>query len=100
MTTRRFSRDADGFESFHKDRNSIEDFTRDWSATLGADTIATSVWTVVSGTVIIDSSVSNTYAATVWLSGDGGDYSEVQNRITTAGGRQYDWTMRIYGVDA
>jgi hypothetical protein len=80
---------------FLKDPNEVLDYVRDWSALLGEDEILTSVWTPDSG--ITKTAESNTTTtATVWLSGgtEGTTYG-VLNRITTAGGRTHDFTLRF-----
>ncbi len=81
--------------TFIKDPNAILDFGLDWSPWLGADTIATSVWTLPAG--ITQQSASNTTTTTtIWLSGGtAGTKYLVTNRITTAGGRTDDRTMTI-----
>lgn len=82
-------------DTFIKDPDEVLDYVRDWSADLGADTIATSVWTVPDG-LTKDSDTNTTTTATIWLSGGtlGANY-EVLNRITTAGGRTFDKTLRF-----
>lgn len=86
----------DGYESIYKDKNSVEDYTRDWTSYLNGDTISTSAWSVESGGVTIDSDTNDTTSATVWLSGAAGNYSIVRNRIVTAAGRTKDWSFRVY----
>jgi len=97
----RFFNDRDGYAAVVKDPDSVEDFSRDWTAYLSddSDTISTSTWSVASGSVVIDSSSNTTTKANVWLSGDPGSVSEVRNRIVTAQGRTRDWTMRVYGKE-
>lgn len=82
-------------DSFVKDPNEVADYVRDWSAILGADTIATSTWTPDTG-ITVNSSSNTTTTATVWLSGgtDGTNYG-VLNRIVTAGGRTHDFTLQF-----
>lgn len=82
-------------DTFVKDPDEVLDYVRDWSAALGDDTIATSVWTVPTG-LTKDSDTNTTTTATIWLSGGtlGANY-EVLNRITTAGGRTFDKTLRF-----
>lgn len=81
--------------SYLKDPDALLDYTVDWSAWLGVDTISTSTWVVPAG--ITEASASNNAtAATIWLSGgtSGEDY-EVVNRIVTAAGRTEDRTLKI-----
>ena len=78
-----------------KDPNEVLDYQIDWATRLDGDVIANSDWTVPSG--LVEGSSSNTTSTTtVWLSGgtDGDDY-EVQNRITTTGGRTMDQTVKL-----
>jgi hypothetical protein len=79
-----------------KDPDEILDYQVLWSRRLDGDTIATSVFFVDTGTVVVDSYSNTTTVATVWLSG--GTLNEsciVTNRITTAGGRTMDQSTRI-----
>ncbi len=74
-------------KDFIKDPDAVKDYTVDWAAWLGTDTIATSSWSVPGG--VTSAAASNTTTrATVWLSGGTAqtDY-EAYNTITTAGGR-------------
>lgn len=84
-----------------KDPDEVIDYTLDWQDTdfpvleVG-ETIATSAVSVVSGTVVIDSSTDDGTVVTVWLSGGTeGEKAEILNRITTTGGRTYDQTVSI-----
>ena len=84
---------------FLKDPNAVVDFTRDWSAWLGTDTIATSTWVVPTGLTIGTGGTAptnTTTTATVWLSGGTafGTYI-VTNRISTTGGRTDDRSFLI-----
>lgn len=80
---------------FLKDPDAVLDYQIDWSDWLGADTIATSTWTVGTG-ITKDSDTNTTTAATVWLSGGtaGMSYSAT-NRIVTALGRTDERTIQI-----
>lgn len=74
-----------------KDTADVADYAIDWTAFLGADTIATSVWSVPAGSgLAVNSSTNTTTLATVWLSGGTAGVYPVTNRITTAGGRTYE----------
>jgi hypothetical protein len=79
-----------------KDPNSTKDYLWDWSQWLGDDTITTSTFLVSDGTLELTADTNTNKTATVWLSGgtEGATY-EVTNRITTAGGRIDDRTMRL-----
>jgi hypothetical protein len=81
--------------TFLKDPNAVLDYQIDWSPWLGADTIATSAWTVPSG-ITKDSDTKTATTVTVWLSsGVAGTKYALTNRITTAGGRTDDRTITI-----
>ena len=73
-----------------KDPDAVLDYSIDWSAWLGSDTITTSDWIVAGADsdLAVDSDSKSTTAATVWLSGGtlGLTYT-MTNRITTADGR-------------
>ncbi|MFO0271368.1 MAG: hypothetical protein ACK53W_12640 [Gemmatimonadota bacterium] len=70
-----------------KDPGARVDYDLDWSEYLGADTIATSSWTVPAGLTLYAQTATTT-VATVWIEGGtaGVDYA-ITNRVTTAGGR-------------
>lgn len=79
-----------------KDPNEVLDYGVDWSARLAGDTIAISAFTVIAGDVAINSNTNTTSATKVWLSGGtAGTDCTILNRITTAGGRTMDQTMRL-----
>lgn len=78
-----------------KDPDEVLDYQIDWTTRLDGDTIATSTWIVADG-ITKDSDSNTTTATTIWLSGGTiGDRYELTNRITTAGGRTMDQTVRI-----
>lgn len=77
-----------------KDPDAVLDYSWDWTAWLGDDTIVTSEWFVEGATV--DSDSHDTKTTTVWLSGGTvGDQITAMNRVTTAGGRTDDRTRSI-----
>lgn len=78
-----------------KDPNEVLDYSVDWSARLGSDTISASTWVVPSG-ITKNSDSNTTTATTIWLSGgtEGDSYSLV-NRVVTAGGRTFDQTIKL-----
>ncbi len=81
--------------TFTKDPNAVLDYIVDWTAYLGDDTITTSTWIVPAG-ITKNSDTSTTKTAKVWLEGGtAGERYAVTNRITTAGGRTDDRTIRI-----
>ena len=76
-------------KDYVKDPLAVKDYTVDWSAWLGSDTIATSSWSLPSGiTKVSDSIISSSTKTLIWLSGGtiANDY-ECYNTITTAGNR-------------
>lgn len=80
-----------------KDPDEIRAYVIDWSDHLGSDAISTSAWTVVSGSVSVSGSPTNTTTtATVKLTGGTiGETVELLNRITTAGGETLDQSIRV-----
>lgn len=71
----------------------ISDWSIDWSDRIGADTIATSVWSVGTGLTKTTDSKTDT-VTTVWLSGGtSGNRYRLVNTITTAGGRTLEEVM-------
>ncbi len=75
------------------------DYTIDWSAWLGTDTIATSTWTLPSQLAKATDS-NTTTTTTVWLrnvSAARGAIYQVTNTITTAAGRteQRSFSVRV-----
>lgn len=84
---------ADGW--IYKDPDAVLDYTVDWSAWLGTDTIASVTWVVGAG--VTEASSSNTSTtATIWLSGGiAGQAYGVTCRAVTAGGRTDDRSFRV-----
>lgn len=82
--------------NFIKDPDATLDYTYDWSAWLGTDTIITSIWQVPAGLTQPYPDESTDTTATIWLAGGNvGESYPVLNRITTAEGRIDDRTMNI-----
>lgn len=80
----------------NKDPDEVTDFDINWTKRLDGDTIVSSAWTVVNGTVVINSDSESATLTKVWLSGGTlGETCELRNRITTAGGRTYDQTVLL-----
>jgi hypothetical protein len=71
-----------------KDNSEVEDFDINWLPRLGTDTVATSLWAIVSGAGLTINSNSFTPARTkVWLSGGTlGQTYLLKNTVTTASG--------------
>lgn len=84
------------FTAEAKDPAAVLDYAIDWSEWLGADTIATSTWTVPSG-VTKGADSHTTTTATVWISGgrQGSSPYVITNRITTAAGRTDERSIEI-----
>jgi len=82
-----------------KDPNEVLDYELDWSARLSdGDTISASTWIVPDG-LTEDSNSNTTTTTTIWLSGGTlGEYT-LTNRVTTAGGRTMDQSVRLTVVE-
>lgn len=95
-----------------KDPDEVLDYDVDWTDRLyseaellrvdagetvvPADTIASSQFTLPSGSLVANSSTFSGVASKVWLTGgDEGVTYLIQNRITTAGGRTMDQTVKL-----
>lgn len=80
-----------------KDPNEVVDRFISWAPALEeGETVLTSDFILVSGTVVIDSDTLATPVATAWLSGGtSGETCVLTNRVTTSGGRTYDQSVRI-----
>ena len=81
-----------------KDPNEFLDYEVDWTARLeDGETITTSGFSVVEGTVVIDSEPGQVAGVTkVWLSGGTeGELCVILNRITTSVSRTYDQSMKL-----
>ena len=79
-----------------KDPGEVLDYQIDWSALLDGDTIDSSTFDVLSGSVVVDSSSIDNVTTTVWLSG--GTLNEtctVENTIETVIGRIFQQSVRI-----
>lgn len=85
-------------KTFKKDPDATLDYSLDWDADdwLGTDTISgTPTWTVPSG-LTLETQSNTTTVATAWISGGtvNTDY-DVACKITTAGGRIDERTIRL-----
>ncbi len=87
-----------------KDPDEVLDYVLDWLGTssqpgplYGADdTISNSLWVVPAG-ISKESDTFDDGTVTIWLSGGTvGETYEFLNRITTADGRVFDQTVKIY----
>lgn len=78
-----------------KDPDEVKDYSIDWLKLLGTDTIIASNWIVPSGLTKDSDSFSDS-ATIIWTSGgSAGESYSLTNRITTAGGRTYDRTVKL-----
>lgn len=77
-----------------KDPDEVLDYDINWADRLAdGETISTSTWTVVSGTVTINSDSKTSARTKVWLQGGAlGETSELRNRIVTSASRTMDQT--------
>ncbi len=81
--------------NYLKDSASVLDYGLDWSTWLGADTLLTSVWTVPAG-ITKDSDSKTDTTTTIWLSGGTTGVAYLAtNKITTAGSRTAERSIRI-----
>jgi hypothetical protein len=79
-----------------KDPGETLDYTINWAAPLGTDTITNSVWAVSDTSLVETDSSMTATTATVWLSaGTLNQTYSVKNTITTAAGRVFDQTVNI-----
>jgi hypothetical protein len=84
-----------------KDPDEVLDYQLDWAdderpRLEAGETITSSAWSVVSGTVVIDDDDSVGGVTTVWLSGgEAGEACVILNRVTTSEGRTYDQSCRL-----
>lgn len=82
-----------------KDPDEVLDYGIDWQDTNDPcleidETIVTSNYSVVEGTVVIDSQSNTDTTTKVWLSGGtDGERCKILNRITTSANRTYDHTV-------
>lgn len=78
-----------------KDPDEVKDYGISYDKLLGSDTISTSTWTIPAGITKVSDSHDLT-STTIWFSGGtAGEHYACLNRITTAGGRTYDRTIKL-----
>lgn len=80
-----------------KDPDEVLDYDINWNPRLeDGETIATSTFEVVDGTVVIDDDSDTGGVTTVWLSaGTAGEACVILNRIETSAGRTYDEAVKL-----
>lgn len=82
----------------NKDPDEVLDYNVDWTNRLQTgETLVDSTFSVVTGTVVIDSEgFTPEGIASVWLSGGTvGEVNEVLNHVTTSQGREYEKTGKL-----
>jgi hypothetical protein len=83
-------------EEFIQDPDARLDYKIDWTAWLGADTIAVSLWMLDTANLTIYDESNDTVKAVVWLTdGVNGSSCLVTNRITTAAERINDQSFIV-----
>lgn len=84
-------------KTFLKDPQAVLDYTLDWDADdwLGTDTIATVTWTLPAGITSASTSATTTTATNFLSGGTAGTDYDVACKITTAGGRTDERTIRL-----
>jgi hypothetical protein len=79
-----------------KDPEEVLDYDLDWTARLAGDQITASTFAVRRGTVVVDSDTNDATSTKAWLSGGSlGETCELTNHVTTAGGREWEQTVRL-----
>jgi hypothetical protein len=80
-----------------KDPDEYLDYVLDWTARLGTDTIASSIWTTPTPTgLTLATATLASFTTTVWLGGGTiGDSYSFTNRIETVAGRIMDQSVKI-----
>lgn len=85
--TRLWSATEQMIYSAPKDAEATEDFEIDWTAVVGADTIASSTWEVPTGLTLVQSSNTTTTATARLSGGTAGESYVVKNKVTLASGQ-------------
>lgn len=83
-----------------KDPNDVKDYKLDWGGSADkkafGDTLTASAWTITPVGLTKDSDTFNGTSTTIWLSGgSAGQTYVLTNHVTTAGGRQYDQSVKL-----
>lgn len=83
-------------DPYIKDPDSIRTFGINWAEFLNGLTFGTSVWTVTTGSVVIDSNTTSTTFSLVLLSGGTvGEKCALRNRVTRSDGERDDQTIYV-----
>lgn len=81
--------------AFKKDPNAVLDYTVDWTAWLGTDTIVDATWLLSAGLTEVTKSRTTTAATVLVEGGVSGTDETATCRITTAAGRVDDRTITL-----
>ncbi len=81
------------------DKDDVTDFSFNWSVRLQDDTILTSEFILPDGLTEVSSSLTGLVAQIFVTGGNCGWVYRITNRVTTAGGRQKDWTIAVRVVE-
>lgn len=81
---------------FVKSPTAVKDYALRWTDWLNGDSIATSAWAVVAGTMVVGVTSLGGDLTLVWLSGGAaGENCLATNTITTVGGRTETSTIQL-----
>jgi hypothetical protein len=79
-----------------KDPNDSAVYRIDWTDRLAGDSISTSTWTLLQGSVALGSSSNTTTTATVLITGGTiGETATIVNRVTVSSGEQWEQTVKL-----
>lgn len=81
---------------YRKDPDAVLDYTWDWSDWLPSGDTITAVSAVATTGITVANQTNTTTGHTIWLSGgtEGNEYT-VTSRVTTAGGRTDDRSIKV-----
>jgi hypothetical protein len=83
--------------AYQHDPQADLDYGWDWSDWLGADTIASSTWTVSPTGPVLSASTSDDTTTTVWVDGGtAGVKYTLTNHVVTTDGREDDRSHTLY----
>jgi hypothetical protein len=83
-----------------KDPDGVLDYGLDWTEWLGEDSLASSTWVVPDGLTKPTPDSFTEFSTLIWLGGGvAGTTYDIVNRITTAGGRTCDRTIKLKVVN-
>lgn len=83
-------------DPYIKDPDSVRTFGIDWTSFLNGLSFGSSVWSVTTGSVVIDSNTTSTVYSLVLLSGGTlGEKCALRNRVTRSDGEKDDQTIYV-----